>query len=334
MVVNHSVAQFSDVAYFTAFIVYFIALVLSICFYVKQISFQEVSRKLEASRKQAVLVGGGDQQVRDADAAPSVDTALLQHKQAAAARFAGMTQTMVWLGIVVNFVSIVLRGLSAHRFPFGNLYEYVSLVACGIMILVAAVVAAKRLPSLWPWVLVPVLALMFFGGTKLYAASAPVMPALQSVWLPIHVFTVIVGACIAMVSGLASLMFLVRTWADKKKPTGRVGRVIRILPDAELLDAIAYKTAIWALPIFGLAIALGAIWAEKAWGRFWNWDPKEVMSFVTWIILAAYLHARATPTWKRTLSAWINVAAFVSMVFNLFVVNLVFSGMHSYAGVN
>lgn len=137
-----------------------------------------------------------------------------------------------------------------------------------------------------------------------------------------------------MVSGLISLVFLIRVAVDNKKLTGRFARVIRALPDAETLDVIAYKTAIWALPIFGLGIALGAIWAEKAWGRFWNWDPKEVMSFVTWIILAAYLHARATPTWKRTLSAWINVVALASMVFNLFFVNLVFSGMHSYAGVN
>ena len=88
-----------------------------------------------------------------------------------------------------------------------------------------------------------------------------------------------------------------------------------------------------ALPTLGLGIVLGAIWAESAWGRYWGWDPKETVSFATWILYAAYLHARATPVFRKAAS-YINIAAMLLMVFNLFFINMVVSGLHSYAGLN
>ena len=115
---------------------------------------------------------------------------------------------------------------------------------------------------------------------------------------------------------------------------GVFGKIAGPLPSAKRLDRLAYRTAVVAFPIFGLGLIFGAIWAESAWGRFWNWDPKETMSFVTWILYAAYLHARATTGWKDQRAAWINVVAFGIMVFNLFFINLVVSGLHSYAGLN
>ncbi|SKX55018.1 cytochrome c-type biogenesis protein [Mycobacteroides abscessus subsp. abscessus] len=90
---------------------------------------------------------------------------------------------------------------------------------------------------------------------------------------------------------------------------------------------------VFGFPLFGLGIVFGAIWAESAWGRFWGWDPKETVSFIAWIIYAAYLHARATAGWRNSTAAWINVAGFVALLFNLFIINLVVSGLHSYAGL-
>lgn len=113
-----------------------------------------------------------------------------------------------------------------------------------------------------------------------------------------------------------------------------MGALAKPLPSAKLLDAIAYRTAIITVPVFGLGIILGAIWAESAWGRFWGWDPKETVAFATWILYAAYLHARATSGWRDSRAAWINIAALVTMVFNLFFINMVVSGLHSYAGLN
>ena len=105
------------------------------------------------------------------------------------------------------------------------------------------------------------------------------------------------------------------------------------MPTAKKLDQIAYRIGVIALPTLGLGIIFGAIWAESAWNRFWGWDPKETMSFVTWILYAAYLHARQTPAFRKA-APWINVLATAAMIFNLFFINLVVSGLHSYAGLN
>ena len=178
------------------------------------------------------------------------------------------------------------------------------------------------------------MALMFYGGSELYAESAPVVPALQSIWFPIHVSTVIVGASIFLLSGVASLLYVLRMWQKPGTETGVVGAVVRPLPSAKALDTMAYRTAIWAFPLFSLGVVFGAIWAESAWGRFWGWDPKETVSFVTWLVYAAYLHARATSGWRSRGAAWINIVGFATMVFNLFFINMVVSGLHSYAGLN
>jgi cytochrome c-type biogenesis protein CcsB len=114
---------------------------------------------------------------------------------------------------------------------------------------------------------------------------------------------------------------------------GFVASIVARLPDAQTLDRIAYRTTIFAFPVFGFGVIFGAIWAEEAWGRYWGWDPKETVSFIAWVIYAAYLHARSTAGWRDKKAAWINVAGFVAMVFNLFFINLVTVGLHSYAGV-
>ena len=100
------------------------------------------------------------------------------------------------------------------------------------------------------------------------------------------------------------------------------------------LDRVAHRTAVFAFPIWTFAVIAGAIWAESAWGRFWGWDPKETWSFIAWVVYAAYLHARTTAGWRGRPAAWVNVAGLVVMMFNLLYVNMVSTGLHSYAGVN
>ncbi len=97
---------------------------------------------------------------------------------------------------------------------------------------------------------------------------------------------------------------------------------------------MAYRTTVVGFPLFSIGVICGAIWAEAAWGRFWGWDPKETVSFISWVLYAAYLHARATAGLKNMLAAWINVAALATMLFNMFAINYVVSGLHSYAGLN
>ena len=241
---------------------------------------------------------------------------------------------LVYVGIALLLGCIVLRGLSTSRVPWGNMYEFINLTSfCG---LVAAAVVLRRpqYRSLWVFVLLPVLILLTVSGHWLYSHAAPVMPALQSYWLPIHVSVVSLGSGVFLVAGVASILFLLKTsaLADAGRANA-LARMVHKLPSAQTLDRIAYRTTIFAFPVFGFGVIFGAIWAEEAWGRYWGWDPKETVSFIAWVIYAAYLHARSTAGWRDRKAAWINVAGFVAMVFNLFFINLVTVGLHSYAGV-
>jgi cytochrome c-type biogenesis protein CcsB len=241
---------------------------------------------------------------------------------------------VVYLGIGLLLACIVLRGLATLRVPWGNMYEFINLTCfCG---LVAGAIVLRRpqYRPLWVFLLVPVLILLTVSGRWLYTNAAPVMPALQSYWLPIHVSVVSLGSGVFLVAGIASILFLLRTSRlGDPQIESALGRVVRRLPDAQTLDRIAYRTTIFAFPVFGFGVIFGAIWAEQAWGRYWGWDPKETVSFVAWVVYATYLHARSTAGWRDRKAAWINVAGFVAMIFNLFFVNLVTVGLHSYAGV-
>ena len=165
--------------------------------------------------------------------------------------------------------------------------------------------------------------LLFLAGTVLYAQAAPVMPALQSYWLVVHVTTVCLSSGMLLVGGVASLLYLARRagWASR-------------LPEADVLDRVAYRVTIVAFPVYTFAVIAGAIWAEAAWGRFWGWDPKETVAFVAWVVYAAYLHARTTAGWRGRPAAWVNVVGLIVMIFNLTFVNMVSTGLHSYAGLN
>ncbi len=244
---------------------------------------------------------------------------------------------LVYAGIALLLVCIVLRGLATTRVPWGNMYEFINLTCFSGLVAGAIVLRRAQYRALWVFVLVPVLILLTVSGRWLYTNAAPVMPALQSYWLPIHVSVVSLGSGVFLVAGVSSILFLVKMShlgaPSDSAAQGTAARIVARLPDAQVLDRIAYRTTIFAFPVFGFGVIFGAIWAEEAWGRYWGWDPKETVSFIAWVIYAAYLHARSTAGWRDKKAAWINVAGFIAMVFNLFFINLVTVGLHSYAGV-
>lgn len=334
MQVNQTLSNYSDMAFQTAFVIYTVALLMSVIFYIRMQSVIDARREqmVEVRQRELVAADGSTVAVERDPAAP--DSVDLPRLEARADKLAGMTQALIWLGIVFHAAAVILRGFATGRYPLGNLWEYVLMITLGVMIAVAVTLQRRAWRPLWPWVLTPMLALMAYGAIDLYAESAPVVPALQSNWLPIHVTTISVGASIGIVSGIASILYLLRFWQAPGKERGFFGVLAKPLPSAKKLDSVAYKSAIITLPVFGLGVILGAIWAESSWGRFWGWDPKETVAFVTWIIYAAYLHARATAGWKVWGTALINVLALATMIFNLFFINLVVSGLHSYAGLN
>ena len=325
MLVNTTMAELSDLTFRTAFIVYIVALILAFIYYGRVNSVIEARR--EALAEQKVLVGAGGPEVVEKQKSD-------EDMIANARKWAGMTQALVWVGVALHLVAFVTRGLAAGRFPLGNLYEYILFMTAVIMVVVAVVVQRKNWHTVWPWLLFPMVIAMFLNSTVFHMQAAPVVPALQSYWLPVHVSSVSIGASVGLVSGAFALLYLLRMRQPRGEEHGVLGAIARPLPDAKTLDQIAYKTAVVTLPLFGIGIVFGAIWAEVAWGRFWGWDAKETVSMITWILYAAYLHARATAGWKSTAAAWINVFAMAMTIFNMTYVNTVIAGLHSYAGLN
>ncbi|GAB2638835.1 c-type cytochrome biogenesis protein CcsB [Prescottella soli] len=326
--INETLARYSDWSFESAFAIYVLATVLLIARYASM-----RARVVQEREHERELVGAGAAGGPAAPTGQAPGRVVEKPGKTMSEKFAGMGYALLVVGVVLHVASIVLRGLATGRFPLGNMYEFVTM-ACAAAV-IAGIVALRKTTDLFVFLLVPVLILMFLAATVLYADAAPVVPALRSFWLPIHVTIISVGSGIFMVSGVASMLFLYRIRFPKgAESNGPFGKLAQRLPDAQTLDRLAYKTTIVAFPLFGAGIILGAIWAEAAWGRFWGWDPKETVSFIAWVIYAAYLHARATSGWRDTRAAWINVAGFVAMLFNLFIINMVVSGLHSYAGLS
>jgi cytochrome c-type biogenesis protein CcsB len=322
--VNIGLARYSDWAFTSAVVALVVALLL-LAFELAYVGGRRVDNRAR------VLAGG----VTADSATPGVVDDEVPRPLDERVGRAGLA--VVYLGIGLLLACLVLRGLATMRVPWGNMYEFINLTCLCGLVAGAIVLRRPQFRPLWVFLLLPVLILLTVSGRWLYTNAAPVMPALQSYWLPIHVSVVSLGSGVFLVAGIASILFLLRTSRlgspDPEDTAGALARVVHRLPDAQTLDRIAYRTTIFAFPVFGFGVIFGAIWAEEAWGRYWGWDPKETVSFVAWVVYATYLHARSTAGWRDRKAAWINVVGFVAMVFNLFFVNLVTVGLHSYAGV-
>ncbi|GAA3460943.1 c-type cytochrome biogenesis protein CcsB [Saccharothrix longispora] len=313
MPVNSALSTYSDWTYGAAVAVYFFAAVL----YLFEAAF---AKPAKAKARELVAAAGGSRS--DGTWTPGL---VVEERRSRAERLGSMGLALTVLGALLQAVSLVLRGFATGRAPWGNMYEYGSLLTLAAVVtwlVLARVFPVRRLGG---FVLVPIVVLMFLGGTVLYADAAPVQPALQSYWLVVHVSVISVSSGILLVPGVASVLYLL-------KSSGRA-RFAK-LPDSDVLDRLAYRSTVFAFPLFTIGIICGAIWAEAAWGRFWGWDPKETVAFVSWVVYAAYLHARATAGWRGRPAAWINTLGFALTVFNLFFINLVTTGLHSYAGVS
>ncbi|TXI56529.1 c-type cytochrome biogenesis protein CcsB [Mycolicibacter arupensis] len=319
--IDIGLARYSDWAFTSAMVVLVIAMLL--------LAVELASSRSRAPADAELVTAGA---VRADSTTPGV--VLPAPRRPLGERVGRAGLALVYLGIALLLACIVLRGAATLRPPWGNMYEFINLTCFSGLVAAAVALRRPQHRSLWVFVLLPVLILLTVSGRWLYATAAPVMPALQSYWLPIHVSVVSIGSGVFLVAGVASILFLIRSsrLSDPDAP-GALARMVRRLPDAQTLDRIAYRSTIFAFPVFGFGVIFGAIWAEGAWGRYWGWDPKETVSFVAWVVYAAYLHARSTAGWRDYKAAWINVVGFAAMIFNLFFVNLVTVGLHSYAGV-
>jgi cytochrome c-type biogenesis protein CcsB len=230
--------------------------------------------------------------------------------------------------------TLATRGIAAGRVPWGNMYEF--LLAATFIGVVAWLVVLRRRPAirhLGLYVALANVVLLGVAGMLVYVPAGPLPPALNSYWLLIHVAAAALAAGVFLVGFVAAAMFLVRSGADR----GRRGFPYTLaprLPAAGALERLTFRLHAFGFPIWTFAaLVAGPIWAEAAWGRYWGWDPKEVWAFISWVVYAAYLHARATPSVPRATAAWLAIAGWATMLMNLFGVNLFFEGLHSYAGL-
>jgi cytochrome c-type biogenesis protein CcsB len=236
-------------------------------------------------------------------------------------------------GLITHILGIVTRGLSEHRIPWGNMYEFVTAITCAAVIAFLVVALRYRAHSVGLFVMTPVVLGLGLCVTVLYTAAGPLVPALHSYWIAIHVTSAIVATGAFIVSAVLTVIYLVAAKRPGADGTA-LGALLRHLPSAQALDRLSYRTIVFAFPVWTFAIIAGAIWADEAWGRYWGWDPKETWAFITWVVYAGYLHARATAGWRGRAAAYIQLVGFACLMFNLIGVNIWITGLHSYAGIN
>ena len=237
-------------------------------------------------------------------------------------RSANIGMSLTWLAFALLTVGVVLRGVWAGRVPWGNMYEFSITSALGLLGVFLFLSTRRDLRWLGLFVVIPVLLTLGLSVTVLYTEAAQLVPALKSYWLVIHVSAAIICAgAFTVASATAGLALAKSRFALPR------------VPSKDRLETFTYRLIAFSFPLWTFAVIAGAIWAENAWGRYWGWDPKETWAFITWVVYAAYLHARSTQGWKGNKASWIAILGLVTFLINYFGVNFFVNSLHSYAGV-
>ena len=227
-------------------------------------------------------------------------------------------------GFTLHTAALVCRGIGAGRLPLTNQYEFATSFAWGLCLVSLIFVIRFKFPVLGAFA-APVIFLIIGYAAMQSKDVKELMPALRSNWLGFHVSTAIIAYGAFGVSFVLSIIFLLR---DRMKASGFLDQHI---PDKEKLDMISYRSVSLGLLFLTFTIITGAIWAERAWGSYWSWDPKETWSLVTWIIYAIYLHLRLRKGWRGRSAAIFAVVGFICVLFTYLGVNTWLPGVHSYA---
>ena len=241
------------------------------------------------------------------------------------------------VGLAMHITGILTRGLSEHRVPWGNMYEFIMAISCMAVIVLVAVAVRYQAYYVGLFVMVPVVFALGLAVTVVYTPAGALVPALQSYWIAIHVTAMIVASGLYIVGAVVTVMYLAVDRYERRTAAGQssgIGGIVQHLPKPLTLDRLSYLTILFAFPVWTFGIMAGAIWADQAWGRYWGWDPKETWSFITWVVYAGFLHARATAGWRGRRAAYIQLVGFACLMFTLVGVNIWITGLHSYAGLS
>jgi cytochrome c-type biogenesis protein CcsB len=283
------------------------------------------AREVRPARRERVAVG----------AISSADAPRLPPPAPAAAsrsdRLGGIGVSLTVLATALLAAGMLFRGLAAERVPWGNMYEF--MVAGALVVAVVYLTLVARLGISWLGPIVTGVVVVVLGLSILvYVPAGPLVPALDSYWLVLHVSAAAIAGGGFVVGAGASALFLVKDRAERRVPGSGERGLLGRLPTTAAMDRLAYRVHAFAFPVWTFAALIaGPIWAQNAWGRYWGWDPKEVWAFITWVVYAGYLHARATAGWRGRGAAGLALLGFATFVFNFVGVNLFVGGLHSYA---
>jgi cytochrome c-type biogenesis protein CcsB len=243
-----------------------------------------------------------------------------------------LSTALLTVGLFLHSVGLAFRWVETHQtgygyVPLSNMYE--SLIFFSWTIVLVYLILEFKYQQKIIGVFVTPFAFLAIALTSIIpgidAKITPLVPALQSNWLAIHVITCFLGYASFAVSFGISILYLIRN-----KKEGQEESVLKWLPSTPVLDEINYKSIVIGFPMLTLGIITGAAWANYAWGSYWSWDPKETWSLVTWFIYAAFLHARFTRDWRGRKTAILSIVGFTAVLFTYFGVNYLISGLHSY----
>ena len=243
---------------------------------------------------------------------------------------------LTFLGVAVHLAGVITRSIAVDRVPWGDMYEFVITLTCVTVLFFIAVMLRYKAWHLGLFVTGAVMVALGLAQTVIYTPAGPLVPALKSYWLAIHVAAMTLSTGIFFVAAVLGVVYL---FAERYTRLAAAGRrpadhgIFRRLPGPEALDRLTYRTVVFGFPVWTFGIIAGAIWADQAWGRYWGWDPVETWAFITWVVYACFLHARATAGWRGKRAAWIQIIGFGCLLFNVLVVQTYVTGLHSYAGL-
>ncbi len=221
------------------------------------------------------------------------------------------------IGLAAHTAALVVRTIESGHAPFTNMYESISFLSWAFVLAFLLIDRKFKIPKIGPYLLLIVIGLMALASSPLMPKEAtPLVPALQSYWLWLHVSVTLLGEAFFAVAFIACLMYLATSEPAKK----------------EQMDNVSYRSVAVGFPLFTLGgLVFGMVWAYRAWGTYWSWDPKEVWSLITWFVFALYLHTRIVLGWKGKRSAIIVILGFLAALFTYFGVSYLLKGLHSYA---
>lgn len=235
-------------------------------------------------------------------------------------------RAMLFSAFALHTITIVARLIETGRTPAANLHESLSVLAWIIVGIYILVDLRYKLTILGSFV-APVALLLLISASLLPNEIVPLAPALRSYWLPVHVSLALLGNAFFIIAFLFAIMYLIQERYLKKR---RIKGLYFLLPSLEILDELNYRALTYGFPLLTLAMITGAIWAEYAWGTYWEWGPRQTWSLITWFIYAALLHVRITAGWRGRKAALFSILGFIVLMSSFFIVNLFSWGKHGF----